>query len=56
MNSWTAVLRNTNYYFNFTFCILKAFVKTDTELNAIARPANMGFNNPSAAIGIPIPL
>ena len=32
---------------------LKEFVTTDTELNAIAPPAIIGFSNPRAAIGMP---
>src|SRR6478609_3048048 len=37
----------------FTRCRRNAFNTTDTELRAIAAPANHGAKNPKAAIGIP---
>ncbi len=40
-------------YFSFTFFNNKEFVTTETEENAIAAPAIMGFSNPNAARGIP---
>ena len=43
-------------YIGLNLFKLKEFVTTDTELNAIAPPAIIGFSNPRAAIGMPIML
>lgn len=54
---------NVSYNYNFFQFRLRLFSTTETELNAIAALANMGFsnnplngNNIPAAIGIPIKL
>lgn len=39
---------------NLTRLSLKALVTTETELKAMAPPANTGLNSPAAATGIPI--
>lgn len=39
--------------FYFSFLSSKELVNTDTELSAMAAPAITGFNNPTAAKGIP---
>lgn len=47
---------DSQQFYNFTRCNRNAFNTTDTELKAMAAPANHGARKPIAAIGIPIVL
>lgn len=39
--------------YHLILCKRRAFKTTDTELKAMAAPANQGAKNPNAAIGMP---
>lgn len=44
------------FFYNLILLSLNELLITDTELNDIAKAANIGLSNPKAASGIPITL